>query len=203
MAERQRKAHAMLEVTERRLEAGCVPADLLEGDETQALGLTSAIVKRTFSSDIAGALREALQPLSKDRSFNPLEPDDTYRDLDNTVSADIDILMAGHTHLERALPRRASRGIYYNTGTWTRLINLTEQDLSSAEKFQRFFNAFSAGTMQALDDAGIVLKRPTFASVWLEDGTVCAELRHVLSAPSEKLFEPATTDGRTSYRKGP
>jgi predicted phosphodiesterase len=63
---------------------------------------------------------EALDSLDKDRSFEPDTEDDTYRDLDKLVGPDIDFLIVGHTHLERALRRRRGRGCYFNSGTWAR-----------------------------------------------------------------------------------
>lgn len=201
-ARRQNYARALLDATEQRFAGGDHPVDLLgSGDESRTLGVPGAWGERVFTGDMAESLREALEPLAKDRSFNLFEMDDTYRDLDDAVSSDIDILIAGHTHLARVLPRRVSRGIYFNTGTWARLIKVTEHDLESRTTFKRFYDAFTAGTMQALDDAGVVFNRPTFASVWADAGAACAELRCVLPTPADPPFEPAATEGRAAYRK--
>ena len=203
-SQRQNTARALLDATEQSFVAGDAPLDMLSpGDDGRMLGWKLGLAKRAVTGDVAGALREALQPLAKDRSFNPFEPDATFRDLDDSISSDVDVLIAGHTHLERILPRRGTRGIYFNTGTWARLIQVTEPDLASAASFKRFFDAFTAGTMKALDDAQIVVKRPTFASVWADNGVACAELRRVIAPanPSDPPYVAVADAGRAAWRK--
>lgn len=203
-SQRQNTARALLDATEQSFVAGDTPVDMLQpGNGNSMLGWKLGLAKRARAGNVAEALREALQPLAKDRSFNPFEPDATYRDLDDAISSEVDVLIAGHTHLERVLPRRGARGIYFNTGTWARLIQVTEPDLATAESFKRFFDAFAAGTMKALDDAQIIVKRPTFASVWCENGVACAELRRVITPPksSDPPYAPVADAGRAYWRK--
>ena len=91
-------------------------------------------------------LREALQDwLAGDRTFDHDQEDETFRQMDRKVGSGIDFLLTGHTHLERALQRRTG-GVYFNSGTWIRLIRLRQDLLAHAETFTRVFQAFRAGT---------------------------------------------------------
>ena len=92
--------------------------------------------------------------------------------------------------------------MYYNTGCWARLIRLTEAVLEKPETFKPYYEAFTAGSMAALDQAEVVLNRPTFASVWTDQGVACAELRHAATTPCTKPFKPARDGDRTFFRKG-
>lgn len=97
-------------------------------------------------------LRAALRKwLANDTSYDPSASDDTFLRLDAAVG-EVDFVIAGHTHLHRAIPRKRARGYYFNSGTWIRLIKLSDAVLDDAEQFARAWEAFSAGTMQALDD---------------------------------------------------
>ena len=75
------------------------------GPATRVLGAAWNFVSGKPKHEV---LREALEHLDRDRSFDPAAPDDTFRDLDAMVGADIDLLLAGHTHLERS--RRVAAG---------------------------------------------------------------------------------------------
>ena len=63
----------------------------------------------------------------------------------------VDFILAGHTHLERALRRRKRRGFYFNSGTWARLIRLSAPALADQAEFNKVYGALAAGTMDALE----------------------------------------------------
>jgi hypothetical protein len=129
------------------------------------------------------ALRDALDGLDKDRSFDPSAEDDTYRELDKLVGGDIDFLVAGHTHLERALKRRRGRGFYFNSGTWARLIQIPPQLRQDAAVFAEAFKRMKAGTMEALDaEPSLTQRRCSVVSIWHESGATLGELRRVAGA---------------------
>jgi len=90
--------------------------------------------------------------LANDTSYDPSAPDDTFEELDKACGQDIEFVIAGHTHLRRAIHRRRANGYYFNSGTWIRLIQLRDEVLDDAEQFARVWAAFSAGSMKALDD---------------------------------------------------
>ena len=66
--------------------------------------------------------------LAKDETFTLESEDDAFVWSKTNVDPDIEFVVAGHTHLERAIQR--SSGGYFNSGTWASLIRLSEQQLS-------------------------------------------------------------------------
>jgi UDP-2,3-diacylglucosamine pyrophosphatase LpxH len=136
----------------------------------------------------AERLREALKDkLEGDKTFDVAYEDEPYRSLAEEVGDEVDYLIAGHTHLERAIERRTPGRWYYNSGTWIRLIRLSEEVLDSPEQFARVYDAFMAQDIAALDavqdlgpgrDRPLVLQRPTVVSVVSSEAGVFGELRH-------------------------
>jgi UDP-2,3-diacylglucosamine pyrophosphatase LpxH len=80
----------------------------------------------TFKTYVKSLLRDAAKR-ANDRS-SPWaidEPDDLYEAAQNTLSgatSDVRVLVAGHTHLARAM--EFTDGYYFNTGTWADLMSL-------------------------------------------------------------------------------
>jgi hypothetical protein len=185
-------AESLLDRAEERLGRNEDPVRLIERDEQEAyLGLAGAAWKLVRAKPTSEVLREALEQLRQDRSFDFTHEDSTFTQLDALMGGGIDFLLAGHTHLERALPRKHGHGYYFNSGTWTRLIKLEESMLGDATQFERVFNAFKAGTMQALDqESGLVLRRPTVVSIWTDGPNVRGELRHVRLNSAGPVLDP-------------
>lgn len=175
------QAEILLLETEERLRRDVKPMALIDGDEQGSyLGGFTALKRLIQGQSPAEVLREALENLREDRSFEPQTEDDTYKSLDSQVGEEVDFVVAGHTHLERALKRKKGRGFYFNTGTWVRLIRLEKHVLEDAGKFGQVFDIFKQGTMAALDDfPGLILRRLTVASFQVEGGKTQGELRHV------------------------
>jgi hypothetical protein len=99
------------------------------------------------------ALRRALKDwLAGDKTFQVDAPDDTYKGVTENTGADIDFIVTGHTHLERAINRGGGR-YYFNTGTWIRLLRFDDSVLASAKAFEPVYKVLLDGTMQAIDDA--------------------------------------------------
>lgn len=150
----------------------------LPGGEEEFLGPFD-YVKALFGSaeKRADRLREALKDkLKGDRTFDVTYEDEPYKALKEEVGDGVDYLVAGHTHLERAIERehRGRSCYYYNSGTWIRLIQLTEEILDDADQFARVYHAFKGRDVAALDevkDLGpernepLVLLRPTVVSI--------------------------------------
>lgn len=190
----RRKSQMLLTDVEAAWREGMAPIDLVRGTQAQQLGFWSAARDFFSGKPRHEVLREALEHLDRDRSFDPATPDPTYRDLDAAMGADIDLLLAGHTHLERSLKRNRGRGHYFNSGTWARLIRI-EPDLRADEQaFEALFRLLDGGTMPALDGARIsgggvasrelVLRLNTVVVVEkTAAGPTCASLRHVEPAP--------------------
>lgn len=130
---------------------------------------------------IRAALAEWLQ---NDHTFAVDEPDEQFQSLSATTSPQVDFLVAGHTHLARAL-RRETGGYYFNSGTWSRLIELTPALLGDAKRFAAVLAAMRAGSMQELEGIpGLVGTRPTVVCLRAASGAVVGSLEEVRASAS-------------------
>lgn len=190
-----RSSQALLNDVESAWRKAVDPIALVRGAQAQQLGFWSATRDFFSGKPRHEVLREAMEYLDRDRSFEPSAPDSTFRDLDAMVSADVDLLLAGHTHLERSLARSRGRGHYFNSGTWARLIRI-EPDLRRDEAaFETLFRLLERATMPMLDIAqaapagaaprDLVLRLNTVVVVEKSAaGPTCASLQHVEPAKS-------------------
>ncbi len=62
-----------------------------------------------------------------------------FERIDELVGPEYDVVIAGHTHLARALDRSRGRGRYFNSGTWAGLMKLTPTQLQSPAAFKPVF----------------------------------------------------------------
>ena len=122
------------------------------------------------------ALRRALLDwLGDDTSFSLTAPDDTSRDILKAVHTDFRFVITGHTHLARAIALGDGRA-YFNSGTWIRLIQLTQAMLDDKAAFKRVYDVLEDGKMASLDNAqvagggGLVLDRTTAVRIYRENG---------------------------------
>ena len=182
-------AVGLLDQAEKRFNENASPLSLIDADNRgDYLGGRGAFVRWIRGGEPSEVLREALERLGKDRSFDYTQEDAQFQALDTQVG-NVDFLLAGHTHLERVIPRKRGRGTYFNSGTWVRLIQLADATLANAPAFAGVFAAFKAGTMQALDAMpGLVLRRPAIVAIWTDQGRVSAELRHAGITPAEPVM---------------
>jgi UDP-2,3-diacylglucosamine pyrophosphatase LpxH len=189
------EAEAMLEDIEEHLTQNTDPLWLVDGDQRgEYLGASKALYKFTRRQDTAEVLREALQGLWEDRSFDWDSEDATFRILDSQIGESAEFVLAGHTHLERAVPRAKGRGWYFNSGTWARLIKLEKKVLEDAAEFRKIFCRFSQGTLADLDSMpDLVIRRLTVIAIWLEGGATHGELRRVSSPPGPLLSSVPNT----------
>jgi UDP-2,3-diacylglucosamine pyrophosphatase LpxH len=117
--------------------------------------------------------------------------------LDRAVDQNVHYLIAGHTHLRRAHPRKSSDTYYYNTGTWIRLIQLDHSSLTDMGEFGKIMAAFDKQPITALDNTTLksgplVKHEPTVASVCRKGDTVEGTLNHV---KTDGAFIPLAIDG--------
>ena len=130
------------------------------------------------------ALRRALLDwLEKDKSFDPNDRDDTFKQVSAAVGPAIDFVVTGHTHLERAIDRGQDR-YYFNCGTWIRLLRFTPAMLASEKSFQEVWGVLSDGHMSAIDAFApggqpFVLNQTSAVAIRERDGKVTGELLHV------------------------
>jgi hypothetical protein len=185
-------AYELMDRAEKRLVENVDPLTLVDRDKrTEYLGYGLATWKLVRGSSPREVLREALEKLDDDRSFDPAYEDETYRDIDALIGPEIDFVVTGHTHLERALRRRNGTGYYYNGGTWARLMRLPPEVRNDQSRFDKFFALLGTGQLPDLDaEPGVLLDKAPVVSIWKEGSTTCGELRHVTAPPADLLFEP-------------
>lgn len=153
-------------------------------DDEGTLGWFGMALDRLRGVDKVEALRNALLDwLQNDESFRIGNQDETFERIATRVDPTVDIIVTGHTHLERAIPM-GDRRFYYNCGTWIRLIRFTEEMLNKPEQFQNVMEAIEQGSMQALDEASLdgeplVLDRSAAVRIAVDGQGVCAELLRV------------------------
>lgn len=174
---------AWLAQAEADFAAGLRPAAAIGLDEGGMLGFGGLIWDRWKGRDPSDNLREALNKyLAGDRTFAFDTEDNVFHEHDKEVGPEVHFIVAGHTHLERRLPRKRGEGVYFNSGTWIRLIQIHEEQLSDPTTFAPVFEALSRGTLAALDRSqDLVKQRRTVVAIWAEDGHVHGELRHALA----------------------
>jgi len=200
-------AAAWLKQAEADFASGRRPLDVLDArDGEEMLGLGTLMWDRIMGRDPKDALREALQTyLVGDETFRFDTEDGTYRALDREVGPEVHFLVAGHTHLERRLPRTRGGGVYFNSGTWIRLIQIQPQQLATRDTFEPVYGALAGGRLTDLDALpNLVQQRRTVVSIWKDGDAVHGELRHALSAhqaagaPGAPPWEPVLGSRFTS-----
>lgn len=158
------------------------PMSLVSRDRRpQTLGAVSAAwdwISRRPTNEV---LREALEKLKKDRSFDIRSADNSYRRIDELIGGGFDYVITGHTHQERALGRSKGRGMYFNSGTWVALMSFSEKQLSSPSEFETVFKTLqNSRTIQDLEKyPGLVTRKPAVVSITQENGMVRAQLQRV------------------------
>jgi UDP-2,3-diacylglucosamine pyrophosphatase LpxH len=133
-------------------------------------------------------LRKALKKnLEGDPSFVLTQKDDMFKKMKKEIGSKVNYLVTGHSHKERAIERKAPGCYYFNSGTWIRLIQLTDNILENSEEFARVYAAFESGSMEKLDainnlgpshDQSLVMLKSTVVSIVEKDGKTYGELRH-------------------------
>lgn len=131
------------------------------------------------------ALRRALKDwLEDDRTFDHDVRDDTFKAVTASVGREVDVIVTGHTHLERAIDMGSGRA-YFNTGTWIRLLRITGPMLENTQSFAPVYEVLMSGTMKAIDSASIggqpfVLDRTSAVGLRATNDGVTGALVHVL-----------------------
>jgi len=134
--------------------------------------------------DRAEALRRALLDwLKGDKTWDIADRDQTCTDVLKAVGADVDIIITGHTHLARAIDLGAGR-MYFNSGTWIRLMRFTEAMLRSEQSFAAVWKVLEKGSMSDLDQATIateplVVDMTTAIEVCVDQGQVLGRLLQI------------------------
>jgi hypothetical protein len=174
-------AQALMDQAEQAFQAGVTPISLVRATQAEQLGAWQAAWDWLRGQPRHEVLREALEYLDKDRSFDPTAPDDTFRQFDSRVAPEIDLLLTGHTHLARSLKRTRGSGHYFNSGTWARLMRVAPEVRQDKERFRQLYELLGKARMADLDaQPGLVMRPNTVVAIWTDaQGATQAELRQV------------------------
>ena len=174
-------AQALLDQAEQAFNAGVTPISLVRATQAEQLGAWQAAWDWLRGQPRHEVLREALEFLDQDRSFDPTAPDDTFRQFDSRVAPEIDLLLTGHTHLARSLKRSRGDGHYFNSGTWARLMRVAPEVRQDKERFRQLYELLGKARMADLDkQPGLVMRPNTVVAIWVDaQGATQAELRQV------------------------
>lgn len=144
------------------------------------LGVFQYGIDRLRGVDSQEALRRALNDWLGDeqtvQAFDLDKRDEVFVRLARTVGPEVDFLIAGHTHLARALTRPDGR-YYFNAGTWMRIVRLEKAEDLQPQNFGAVYEALRKGTLEALDQARpqIVHTRPTVVVIEAQAGGTTAQ----------------------------
>ncbi len=188
------RAAQMLDEVEQLYREGKRALDLSPAGET--LGFGALIADVMMGRDPSKSLRDSLQGwLAGDKTFAIETEDDVSRGLDDRVGPSVDFVVAGHTHLARALKRKRGPGYYFNSGTWVRLIRLDDAMLADDDAFAPVYQAFRGHTLSALDAVEkLVFRNPTMVSIEADGDAVVGVLHRAVAATSGVDFvaDPAS-----------
>jgi UDP-2,3-diacylglucosamine pyrophosphatase LpxH len=186
----------MLLDIERQFASGIVPASTRE-EPIGTLGWPGMVLDRLQSVDKVEALRRALLDWhDDDHGFDLTHQDETYRRTLAGVGPEIDVIVTGHTHLERAII--SARRAYYNTGTWIRVIRFPPVTLKDASQFANLYALLDRARLADLDNATVtgadgaviplVADVTTALQITASGDAVRACLGHVVGDASESRF---------------
>lgn len=180
------------EVRQGRSASEAASREAMEGQ----LGWWDLIADRLRGVPKEEALRRALLDWVKDhRGFDIDTRDQVFRDVVARLGPAVDFVVTGHTHLERALEIEPGSGrYYYNSGTWVRLLRLSEDLVADPKVFAPVYQALKAGSMAALDEAVVpapgggtaplLLDRTTVVGISAVEGATVGRLFHAVEDAS-------------------
>jgi len=149
----------------------------------QTLGWGQLVWDWLTGVDKPEALRRALKDwLRGDKTFEITDPDDTFKTTTAKVGPSVDFMVTGHTHLERVIPLDARR-CYFNSGTWIRLLRITDAMLDRPDEFKKIYDVLMKGSMEEIDRAQIgqtfLMNQTSAVSIRTEGDEVVGELLHI------------------------
>jgi hypothetical protein len=148
------------------------PEELASGDEVLGVGRTFLNwIKYAFhaiDSSPRKALRAALADWGGGQEAWQVDGDCPIYDALAKAQPQADVVVAGHTHLRRQ-KRLPAGSLYLNTGTWARLMRLTEKVLNSEKLFGDLWAALPAGSKNRMPD-GVLTDQPTVAVIRPHEG---------------------------------
>ncbi|BCS96712.1 hypothetical protein DSLASN_23440 [Desulfoluna limicola] len=123
--------------------------------QPEFLGIWGAVWDKIRRRSPEENMREALQAwLDGDKAFDPTEQDNTCKSVRELVGPEVDVVIAGHTHLQKAIQGSKGSAAYFNSGSWIRLMQLTPE-LLQKEAFKKVWAVLEKGDMESLDNATV------------------------------------------------
>jgi UDP-2,3-diacylglucosamine pyrophosphatase LpxH len=171
---------------------GAAPGTTSQPEET--LGTGQYLIDRLFGWITKVSKEEALRKalldwLKDDRSFDwHFGKNDDDRQIIDSVGTGFRFIVAGHTHLARAIDLGGGRA-YFNSGTWIRLMQFTADMLANAKAFKPVYAALDDGHMTTLDDGQLILDRTTAVRISAAAGQPVGELLVVRGDADAVSFE--------------
>lgn len=147
-------AEALIGAALGEVRSGKRPTDLLTEEGT--LGWAGAIGSRLAGRPDVEALRDAMQRwLERTRyTFDLRYEDDTAKALAQLVGPEVDVVIAGHTHIRRAQVRVVREGDapgwYFNSGTWITMFDVPAAMLADEGSFEPLWRALQHKTPREL-----------------------------------------------------
>ena len=145
----------LLEAAGRLVAQGKRASDLVVvGEMVETLGAWDLVAGWVGLVDKVEGLRRALTDwLAKDSTYDATsQADPTYDAVGARAGNGVDVVITGHTHLARALPLGGQR-LYYNCGTWIRLLRLTTEALDARVFESRVWPELTQASVAALDSS--------------------------------------------------
>ncbi len=196
VSDEEKRRWSLLVEAGRSVREGKDPLHAHDAGDDEKLGVAGAMWDWFTAKKPHQVLREALEKLWKDPSFDMDHEDDTFRRIDKHVGHDFEFVVTGHTHLARSIPRKEGRGHYFNTGTWASLIRLEPAMLKSDKAFEPVFEALKQPTLAGIEEvkSGLIKRWPTCVSIVKRKNGVESNLFRVELVEGELDLNPHSTE---------
>ena len=175
-------ADALMREALDQLARGSRATDLVNEDEF-LLSKAEIVVNTALLKGRPQSLRDVLKStLANDQTFALTTKDDVFKELDALCGPGIDFLVAGHTHLARALPREKESGYYFNSGTWIQIMRIPPNALLDTKTFTEVEARLQDGSTKRLTEPlgdakkGLLATQRTVVRIRKEKGAVRGRL---------------------------
>jgi hypothetical protein len=175
----ERDINALMNDAEDQFNCDQDPLEMVYDRQSERLGWWSALASAARGREPYEIAWSSIKELASDQTFELRRTDADFECIDKLAGSNFHIVVAGHTHLARAIGR-ASGGMYYNSGTWATLMRLRPEQVASAEKFKPLYEALkSAQTIEELEKMKVVFENPTVVTIRAVNGKVERSIKTV------------------------
>jgi UDP-2,3-diacylglucosamine pyrophosphatase LpxH len=168
----ERDVDALMNDAETQFKSDRDPLEMVYDRQGEQLGWWSALASAARGREDYEIAWAAIKELASDETFEIRRTDEDFDRIDKLAGSNFNIVVAGHTHLARAIGR-ASGGMYYNCGTWASLMRLRPEQLASPETFKPVYDILKAAqTIDELEKVKVAFRRPTVVTIRAVNGKV-------------------------------